>query len=57
MTAPARHPTDPLAEIKAALDANPFADPVRFRGGMLPRAKARALERHLQNARRGKVAA
>jgi len=43
---------DPLAEIKAALDANPFADPVRFRGEALPRARARALERHFETARR-----
>jgi hypothetical protein len=48
---------DPLAEIKAALDANPFADPVRFGGQFLPRRRARALERHLIAARRGKVAA
>lgn len=48
---------DPLAEIKAALDANPFADPVRFRGQDMSRADARELERRLQSARRGKVAA
>lgn len=47
--------TDPLAEIKAALDANPFADPVRFYGDAIPRARARALERHLQGARRAAV--
>lgn len=48
---------DPLAEIKAALDANPFADPVRFNGDLLPRARARALERHLRSARRAAVSA
>jgi len=49
-------PSDDLTQIKAALDANPFADPVRFRGKSLTRAHARALERHLQSDRRGVVA-
>lgn len=48
---------DPLSEVKAALDANPFADPVRFDGQDMPRADARELERRLQSAGRGKMAA
>lgn len=50
------HHTDPLTEIKAALDFNPFADPVTYQGRALPRARARAIERHLQGVRRGVVA-
>jgi len=44
--------SDSLGDISAALDANPFADPVWFRGWPMPRAKARELERHLIAVRR-----
>ncbi len=38
---------DPLAEIKAALDANPFPDPVVICGKLVARAEARRQEREL----------
>lgn len=41
---------DTLAEIKAALDANPFADPVLIGSKQVRRAEARKMERELQCA-------
>lgn len=54
MIAPAPH-TDLLTEIKAALVSNPFADPVTYQGRALPRAQARAIERHFHTVRLGRL--